>query len=230
MGFFDTGIQSYPADMSGGALGAGTTNTVPYDPALNTGTGPLGGPNNGITFKSPFGAGNQPGVSVNMQTGDVTYSGTPTGRTSQPSPYSLETINGGQLPGAITTGGNGLPINTGGSGGSGGGGVDLGGLSGFANSASVSPFTGLNYNDFMNGPGYQFARDQGLQALNRSLASSGVLNTGGAAKKGAEFVTGLANQFYGDAFNRALQTHQQQFGDLFNLATLGANTTASSFA
>lgn len=65
-------------------------------------------------------------------------------------------------------------------------------------------------------PGYQFRLDQGMQALQRSQNATGI--TGGAAAKAiAEYSQGLASQEYGNAYNRALQSSQQ------NLAINQAN-------
>lgn len=52
-------------------------------------------------------------------------------------------------------------------------------------------------------PGYQFAKNQGVQTVNRQLGSMGL--TGAQAKGIARFVTGLADQTYGEQVGR-LQT------------------------
>ena len=51
-----------------------------------------------------------------------------------------------------------------------------------------------------NIPGYQFARDQGVQQVNRQLGSMGL--TGAQVKGISRFVTGLADQTYGNQVNR----------------------------
>lgn len=57
-------------------------------------------------------------------------------------------------------------------------------------------------------PGYKFRLDQGMQALQRSQAATGI--TGGAAAKAiADYSQGLASQEYGNAYGRALQSSQQ---------------------
>jgi len=53
-------------------------------------------------------------------------------------------------------------------------------------------------NSFQAGPGYEFTRDQGLDALNRRRASAGMLNSGNADIDALTYGTGLANQTYGD--------------------------------
>lgn len=51
---------------------------------------------------------------------------------------------------------------------------------------------------FQAGPGYNFTRDQGLDAINRRRAAGGMLNSGNADIDALKFGTGLANQTYGD--------------------------------
>jgi len=51
---------------------------------------------------------------------------------------------------------------------------------------------------FQAGPGYEFARDQGLDAINRRRAASGMLGSGNADLDAIKYGTGLANQEYGN--------------------------------
>lgn len=56
-------------------------------------------------------------------------------------------------------------------------------------------------------PGYQFAQDQGVKAINNAVGSQGL--TGAQSKGIARFVTGMADQTYGnqiDRLNTAAQT------------------------
>lgn len=62
-------------------------------------------------------------------------------------------------------------------------------------------------------PGYQFARTQGIQAAERSIGTRGL--TGALAKGIGRFVTGLADQTYGENVNR-----------LRDATTIGANAAA----
>lgn len=64
-------------------------------------------------------------------------------------------------------------------------------------------------------PGYQFARDQGVASVGRALGSKGL--TGAQAKGISRFVTGLADQTYGEQVNR-----------LMGAATLGQNAAAQT--
>jgi hypothetical protein len=50
---------------------------------------------------------------------------------------------------------------------------------------------------FQNGPGYQFALDQGLEAAQRNSASSGNLNSGNTLMALSDYGRGMQNQEYG---------------------------------
>ena len=70
-------------------------------------------------------------------------------------------------------------------------------------------------NAFQAGPGYQFALDQGLQALNRNAASRGMLASGNNTQDILKYAQGLANQEYGN-----WQDRLGQFSNLgFNAAS-----------
>lgn len=58
------------------------------------------------------------------------------------------------------------------------------------------------FSTFQEDPGYQFAMDQGVSALDRSAAAKGSLMSGGQLKDLTTFGQGLANQQYGDWYNR----------------------------
>lgn len=80
---------------------------------------------------------------------------------------------------------------------------------------------------FQAGPGYQFALDQGLQALNRNAASRGMLASGNNSQDILRFSQGLANQEYGNWLNRlgdfsrlGLGAAQGQTGRQSDLASL----------
>lgn len=55
---------------------------------------------------------------------------------------------------------------------------------------------------FQADPGYQFQMDQGLGQLDSRAASRGMLNSGAAAKDSLRFSQGLADQSYGNYYNR----------------------------
>jgi hypothetical protein len=76
-------------------------------------------------------------------------------------------------------------------------------------------------------PGYQFIREQGNEALQRSAAASGGLLTGGTAKALDQFNTGLADTTYGETYSRALQEYQTAYNTFQNNQTNTFNRLAT---
>lgn len=82
-------------------------------------------------------------------------------------------------------------------------------------------------------PGYQFAMQQGLNSVQNQMSAQG-LGLSGAQIKGAQsFATGLANQTYGDQYNRALSTYNTNYQTAANnanrlqaLVNMGQNSAA----
>jgi hypothetical protein len=70
-------------------------------------------------------------------------------------------------------------------------------------------------------PGYQFAQDQGIQALDRSAKARGMLESGRQDKDLLRFSTGLADQTYGNQLSRLMGLTQMGIG-----ATGAKNATA----
>lgn len=68
-----------------------------------------------------------------------------------------------------------------------------------------------------NYPGYQFAQEEGVQALDRSAASRGQVLSGGQLRAVSRYGTGLADQLYG-----------QYFDQNYQLASLGENAAAQT--
>lgn len=58
---------------------------------------------------------------------------------------------------------------------------------------------------FTGTPGYQFALDQGTQAINRRAAATGGRGSGNVLAEAAKYATGLATQDYGGSVERALR-------------------------
>ena len=67
--------------------------------------------------------------------------------------------------------------------------------------------------------GYQFAQDEGVQALDRGAAAHGMLNSGRGSKDLLRFGTGLADKTYGDQLARLMGV--SQFGLGANGAQIG---------
>jgi hypothetical protein len=111
------------------------------------------------------------------------------------------------------------------------GGSNAGSAGGMANLLST-PFS-FNPSDLENTPGYQFTRDQALKAMNNQNSAQG-LGLSGAQQKGLlQYASGLANQTYGDQYNRALQQFTANYGlasdqanRLAALAGMGQNSAA----
>ena len=59
--------------------------------------------------------------------------------------------------------------------------------------------------NFQQDPGYAFQKQQGLASLNAGNAAGGSMLSGAASKALMGYGTNLANQSYGDSFNRYLQ-------------------------
>lgn len=83
----------------------------------------------------------------------------------------------------------------------------------------------------MSDPGYQFQLQQGQQALDRSLASRGLGQSGAALKAAQQYGQGLANQTYNDYFNRQSQIANQGLGAGLGIGSIigqgaGANAAA----
>src|SRR6185295_1246577 len=107
--------------------------------------------------------------------------------------------------------------------------------------ATVNPNSPLqqkfafNPGDLTKTPGYQFALQQGLKGTNNALASQGLGLSGAQAKGLSSFATGLADQTYGDAYNRALSTYNTNYqvaannvNNLQNLLNVGQNSAAQA--
>lgn len=75
-------------------------------------------------------------------------------------------------------------------------------------------------------PGYQFARTQGLKAVQNSAAARGLGSSGAALKGAATFATGLADQTFGQQFQREMDQRHAIYNRLFGPAQLGKDAAA----
>jgi hypothetical protein len=64
------------------------------------------------------------------------------------------------------------------------------------------PGAGGDYGGFTETPGYQFRRDEGLKAIDRSSAARGLLTSGAADKARMRYADGLASSEYDSYANR----------------------------
>jgi hypothetical protein len=83
-----------------------------------------------------------------------------------------------------------------------------------------APFS-YTASDFTQDPGYQFALQQGQQAIQNQAAATGQSLSPATEKALASYTTGMADQDYGNAYNRAQGTYQQNYQDA--LSSYGAN-------
>lgn len=84
-------------------------------------------------------------------------------------------------------------------------------------------------------PGYQFALDQGLAAVQNNAAAHGLGMSPAAMQGAAQYATGLASQTYQQQFQNLLGLNTAQQGNLTNLYTraaglagIGANAAATT--
>ena len=75
-------------------------------------------------------------------------------------------------------------------------------------------------------PGYQFTKDQGLQATQNSFAAQGLGTSGAALKGAANYATGLASNTYQQQFQNYLQGQQQIYNMISGIAGTGASAAA----
>ena len=81
---------------------------------------------------------------------------------------------------------------------------------------------------FRTDPGYQFRLAEGEKAINRGAAAAGRYDSGRTLKDLARFNQGLADQSYGDAFNRYNTNKANTFNRLSTLAGMGQVSAGQS--
>ncbi len=75
--------------------------------------------------------------------------------------------------------------------------------------------------DFQSNPGYQFQLQQGQQAIQRSAASKGLLNSVGTQQNLDAYSQGMANTDYQQALNNFTGNQQQRYNMLSGLSQQG---------
>lgn len=81
---------------------------------------------------------------------------------------------------------------------------------------------------FREDPGYQFAFDQGQQAVERSAAARGTLNSGGTLKSLLRYGQGMADQQYGTWWDRQRAVQGDRYNRLANIAGVGQTATTQT--
>jgi hypothetical protein len=79
------------------------------------------------------------------------------------------------------------------------------------------------FSKFRTDPGYQFQLKQGVGALDQSAASRGGLFSGRQMKALDEYGTGMADQSYGNYYNRLWNTANMGRGTAVGVADMGTN-------
>lgn len=74
-------------------------------------------------------------------------------------------------------------------------------------------FRAPTYEEAQNDPGYRFARDQGLGAIQASAAARGMLGTGTTMRDLSRYNQDLASQQYQTVYNRAADTFDRNAGE-----------------
>lgn len=75
--------------------------------------------------------------------------------------------------------------------------------------------------DFHQDPGYQFNLNQGIQAMQRSAAAKGMLNSTGTMQGLNNYAQGMASNEYSNAYNRFTQSQEQRYNMLSGIAGMG---------
>jgi hypothetical protein len=81
--------------------------------------------------------------------------------------------------------------------------------------------------DLTTDPSYQWRLNQGQQALERSAAAKGGLESGGFMKDLTNYAQGAASQEYGNAYNRYMQNRTSKVNELQSLAGVGQSATGA---
>lgn len=76
-------------------------------------------------------------------------------------------------------------------------------------------------------PGYQFTKDQGMNAINNSNSTTGWGDSGPGAKGMAKFVTGLADQTYNERQQNYWQNNNNIYSMLMGPAQLGESAAGA---
>lgn len=83
-----------------------------------------------------------------------------------------------------------------------------------------------DYTGFENSPDYIFARDQGIQGIDRSAAARGSLYSGGTSADIAKFASGLATQNLNTYYNRLTGLASLGQGSATSLGSIGTGNAA----
>lgn len=88
----------------------------------------------------------------------------------------------------------------------------------------------FNMSDFQQDPGYQFRMQQGQQAIERSAAARGGLNSGDTMKALTKYNQGEASNEYQNAYNRYTTDQSNRFNRLASVAGIGQTAVGQTTA
>lgn len=80
---------------------------------------------------------------------------------------------------------------------------------------------------FREDPGYQFAFDEGQRAIERSAAARGTLGSGGTLRALVRYGQGMADQQYGNWWDRQRAVQADKFNRLSTIAGTGQTTATN---
>jgi len=106
-------------------------------------------------------------------------------------------------------------------------------LNGFLGLGGDPAATQAAFNTYLNSTGYQFNRQQGLDAVNQSKASQGLFNSGSTLEALDNYATGEANQYgqqYATDLSGVANTGEGAVNALTGVATGNANAQSSNNA
>ena len=100
-------------------------------------------------------------------------------------------------------------------------------LQGFLGLGGDPAKTQAAFNNYLNSTGYQFTKQQGIDAADQSASSKGLLNSGGALKALDEYGSGIAQQ-YGQQYASNLNTVANRGANSANALAGFGNTNVSN--
>lgn len=160
---------------------------------------------------SQFGAAN--GMTENDVLNRYAGGGDTTGSTYKPGQFGLDASTTARWTQPKPMMVNGAPVGAGGAAAGGFGSIPMGGAGPAAqgSAGTGSPGYGVNVADYLD-PSMRFQMDEGMRALENSAAARGSLQSGGTLRDILRYSQGLASQDYGNAFGRAANVRDFNYG------------------
>ena len=96
--------------------------------------------------------------------------------------------------------------------------------------STYAPFTAPTLEEAKAQPGYQFALQEGENAINQNAAATGNVYSGTTLRAADQFAQNLAETNYGNVYNRSLGTYETNLNRLQSLAGEGLTGTGQAAA